>query len=276
MEMKKTTLLSALVCVAGVLAEIAFQDIFTTSVVGIVLSVLLAIIILSAAYFALDGFYSLLKEGRGEDKKKQQGEYEQRIYTILNELLQFEKAIYKEVRALQQMSVEIKNAQNEIEIPTVEMPPEIGEISKIYEEVRALQQMSEEIKAAQDNMAVPMAAVPSEIEGITEKVKMLQQISEEIKAAQSDMAEAVSKPVLPPEPPEIPPIEIPPIEIPPIEVPPAEVSEETLDKLTTAINDNTTMAAKIIVKYVDRNTGDLKEFLEKKQAEMQKLLNKLH
>ena len=268
MEMKKTTLLSALVCVAGVLAEIVFQDIFTTSVVGIVLSVLLAIIILSAAYFALDGFYSLLKEGRGEDKKKQQGEYEQRIYTILNELLQFEKAIYKEVRALQQMSVEIKNAQNEIEIPTVEMPPEIGEISKIYEEVRALQQISEEIKAAQDNMAVPMAAVPSEIEGITEKVKMLQQISEEIKAAQSDMAEAVS--------PEIPPIEIPPIEIPPIEVPPAEVSEETLDKLTTAINDNTTMAAKIIVKYVDRNTGDLKEFLEKKQAEMQKLLNKLH
>lgn len=225
MEIKKTTLLSALVCVAGVLAEIIFHDVFTTTVIGVVLSVLLSIIILSAAYFVMDGFYILLKDDNGQDKKKQ-GEYEQRIYTILNELLQFEKAIYKEVRALQQMSVEIKTAQGEIKIPTVDMPPEIGEIGDIHEKVRTLQQMSEEIKAAQNNLA-----------------------------------DSIS--VSTPEPAEIPPIEIPPIEIPPIEVPPAEISEEALEKLAAAINNNTTMTAKIIMKYVNRNTGELKELLDK-------------
>ena len=260
MEIKKTTLLSALVCVAGVLAEIIFHDVFTTTVIGVVLSVLLSIIILSAAYFVMDGFYILLKDDNGQDKKKQ-GEYEQRIYTILNELLQFEKAIYKEVRALQQMSVEIKTAQGEIKIPTVDMPPEIGEIGDIHEKVRTLQQMSEEIKAAQNNLAAPMAAVPSDLAGIHEKVQVLQQISEEIKAAQNNLADSIS--VSTPEPAEIPPIEIPPIEIPPIEVPPAEISEEALEKLAAAINNNTTMTAKIIMKYVNRNTGELKELLDK-------------
>ena len=62
MEIKKTTLLSALVCVAGVLAEIIFHDVFTATVIGVVLSILLSIIILSAAYFVLDGFYSVLKD----------------------------------------------------------------------------------------------------------------------------------------------------------------------------------------------------------------------
>ena len=259
MEIKKTTLLSALVCVAGVLAEIIFHDVFTATVIGVVLSILLSIIILSAAYFVLDGFYSVLKDGNGEGRKKQ-GEYEQPIYTILNELLQFEKAIYKEVRALQQMSVEIKTAQSEMKIPEVNMPPEIGEIGDIHEKVRALQQMGEEIRAAQNDMAVPMAAVPSDIEGIYEKIQMLQQISEEIKTVQDELA---SMPALPQEPIEIPPVEIPPIEIPPIEVPPAEISEEALEKLAAAINENTTMTAKIIVKYVNRNTGELKELLEK-------------
>ena len=54
-----------------------------------------------------------------------------------------------------------------------------------------------------------------------------------------------------------------PIKIPPIEVPAAEISKEALEKLAAAINENTTMTAKIIVKYVNRNTGELKELLEK-------------
>lgn len=266
MEIRKTTLLSAMVCVAGVLAEIIFHDIFTTTIIGVVLSVLLSIIILSAVYFVLDGFYSLLKEkiNGGEDKKKQ-GEYEQRIYTILNELLQFEKAIYKEVRALQQMSMDIKTAQSEIKIPTLDMPPEIGEIGDIHEKVRALQQISEEIKAAQSDMAVPMAAVPSDIEGINEKIQILQQISEEVKTVKSELdSVAASVAAVPTEPAQLPPIEVPPVEIPPIEVPPAQISEEALEKLAAAVNENTTMAAKIIVKYVNRNTGELKELLEEK------------
>ena len=106
-----------------------------------------------------------------------------------------------------------------------------------------------------------MAAVPSDLAGIHEKVQVLQQISEEIKAAQNNLADSIS--VSTPEPAEIPPIEIPPIEIPPIEVPPAEISEEALEKLAAAINNNTTMTAKIIMKYVNRNTGELKELLDK-------------
>lgn len=176
MEIKKTTLLSALVCVAGILAEIIFHDVLSDTIPGVVLSILLAVIVLSAAYFVLDGLYSFLTIDR-EMSKKHQEEYEQRIYGILNELLQFEKAIYKEVRALQQMEPQ---------------------------------------KAS--SAAVSMT-VPAE-EGTP------------------------------------------------------TISEERLEKLENAINENTTMTAKIIAKYVNRNTGELKEFLEKHHEEITELLRK--
>lgn len=175
MEIKKTTLLSALVCVAGVLAEIMFHDVLTSTIIGVVLSVILAVISLTAAYFVLDGLYAFLTIDR-EMGRKHQEEYEQRIYGILNELLQFEKAIYKEVRALQQMN---------IEGTPLEMPER------------------------------PMAFMPEQM--------------------------------------------------------PA-VSEERLEKLENAINENTTMTAKIIAKYVNRNTGDLKELLENHHAELTRIL----
>ena len=43
MEIKKTTLLSALVCVAGVLAEIMFHDVLASTIPGVALSVVLAV-----------------------------------------------------------------------------------------------------------------------------------------------------------------------------------------------------------------------------------------
>lgn len=175
MEIKKTTLLSALVCVAGVLAEIIFHDILSSTVIGVVLSIILSVIVLAAAYFVLDGIYSFLTVDR-EVGKKQQEEYEQRIYGILNELLQFEKAIYKEVRTLQQMS--------------------------------------EEARAAESGNTAP-AAVQTEL------------------------------------------------------------PEEVLEKLETSINNNTTMTAKIIAKYVNRNTEDLKELLEKKHSQLQELIREM-
>lgn len=175
MEIKKTTLLSALVCVAGVLAEIMFHDVLTSTITGVALSVILAVISLTAAYFVLDGLYAFLTIDR-EMGKKHQEEYEQRIYGILNELLQFEKAIYKEVRALQQINMEA------------------GPI---------------------ETQGTPMAYWPEQ---------------------------------------------------------PASVSEERLEKLESAINENTTTTAKIIAKYVNRNTGDLKELLENHHAEITRLL----
>lgn len=179
MEIKKTTLLSALVCVAGILAEIMFHDVLTSTIPGVALSVVLAVISLTAAYFVLDGLYAFLTIDR-EIGKKHQEEFEQRIYGILNELLQFEKAIYKEVRALQQINAEA------------------GQI-KMQE--------------------TPAAFLP--------------------------------------------------------EQQPESVTEERIEKLENAINENTTMTAKIIAKYVNRNTGDLKELLENHHAEITRLLKEM-
>lgn len=179
MEIKKTTLLSALVCVAGVLAEIMFHDVLTGTIPGVALSVALAVISLTAAYFVLDGLYAFLTIDR-EIGKRHQEEFEQRISGILNELLQFEKAIYKEIRALQQVNVE----------------------------------------AGQTEMQGTPPAFPLEQQA-------------------------------------------------------ASVSEERIEKLENAINENTTMTAKIIAKYVNRNTGDLKELLENHHAEITKLLKEM-
>ncbi|HBI60923.1 MAG TPA: hypothetical protein DDY31_06890, partial [Lachnospiraceae bacterium] len=110
MEIRKTTLLSFLVCVAGILAEIIFRDALAKSAFGVVLSVLLAVVIIVLAYFFYDGFYSFLTAEREMDKKRQEG-YDQKLYAILNEQLQFEKAIYKEVHALMQESEESDRAE---------------------------------------------------------------------------------------------------------------------------------------------------------------------
>lgn len=111
MEIRKTTLLSFLVFIAGILAEIIFRDVLAKSAFGVVLSVLLAVVIIVLAYFFYDGFYSFLTAEREMDKKRQEG-YDQKLYSILNEQLQFEKAIYKEVHALMQGNEETDHAEN--------------------------------------------------------------------------------------------------------------------------------------------------------------------
>lgn len=103
MEIKKTTLLSFLVCMAGILAEIIFRDVLAKSTIGVALSILLAVVIIVLAYFFYDGLYSFLTAEREMDKKRRE-EYDQKLYAILNEQLQFEKAIYKQVHTLLQES----------------------------------------------------------------------------------------------------------------------------------------------------------------------------
>ena len=103
MEIRKTTLLSFLVCIAGILAEIIFRDVLAKSAFGVALSVALAVVIIVLAYYFYDGFYSFLAAEREMDKKRQEG-YDQKLYSVLNEQLQFEKAIYKEVYTLMQES----------------------------------------------------------------------------------------------------------------------------------------------------------------------------
>lgn len=181
MELKKTTLLSFLVCVAGVLAEIIFRDVLSKSVFGVVLSVLLAVVVMVLAYFVYDGIYSFLMAQREIDRRHQE-EYEQKMYTILNEQLQFQKAVYKEVHALQQARE----------------------------------------KEAQETAAF---SVPEAVEA--------------------------SEPVS------------------------AEIPAQQMEQLISAVNENTTMTAKIIAKYVNRNTADLKAVLEQNQGDMRTLLKDL-
>ena len=59
MELKKTTILSAFVVVAGIMAQIIFRDILSKSFVGVALSIALAVVVLAAFYFTVDGVYCL-------------------------------------------------------------------------------------------------------------------------------------------------------------------------------------------------------------------------
>lgn len=178
MELKKTTLLSFLVCVAGILAEIIFRDVLSKSVFGVVLSVLLAVVIIVLAYFVYDGIDSLVIFER-ERERKHQEEFEQKMYHILNEQLQFEKAIYKEIRTL------IQTNENQSQVNT--------------------------------EPGIFMAAEP-----VT-----------------------------------------------------AEIPVEQLEQLMASINENTTMTAKLIAKYVNRNTADLKTVLEQNQNDIRIYLKDL-
>lgn len=100
MELKKSTVISAIVCVAGILAEIIFQDIMSKSVFGVILSIILAVVILATAYFTVDGIrtFLLLEREKATEREK---EYEQRLYGVLNEQLHFQKEIYRGVYSTQ-------------------------------------------------------------------------------------------------------------------------------------------------------------------------------
>ena len=64
MELEKTTVLSALVWVAGVLAEVVFHESLSNSVLGLVLSIIVAAIVIAATYFIIDGVNSVLIKQR--------------------------------------------------------------------------------------------------------------------------------------------------------------------------------------------------------------------
>ena len=66
MKLTKTTLMSALVMIAGILAEIIFRDTMSKSILGLSLSILLAIIVLGSAYLMIDGIYCIMANARME------------------------------------------------------------------------------------------------------------------------------------------------------------------------------------------------------------------
>lgn len=97
MELERTTLLSVIVCVAGLMSEIVFHDALSGSIFGIVLSIIIAVIVIVATYFIIDGVRAELNNKREEAWDRQAGYYEKKFQLLNNKLdeqIRLEKAVY--------------------------------------------------------------------------------------------------------------------------------------------------------------------------------------
>lgn len=93
MGYEKTTTFAGLVWVAGVLAMILFRDVFTGSKLGIVLGLILAILILVATYFVIDGIWKM-RQAQIEREELQRKAYEDKMCELVqDEMKQMEEAI---------------------------------------------------------------------------------------------------------------------------------------------------------------------------------------
>lgn len=105
MKLENTTITSALVWIAGVLAEVIFHEELTSSMLGIVLSIVLAFIVIITTYFVIDGVNSVLRRERAEAEERQR-EYQDKMFNLLEEKLteqlKFEKAIYACVKSVKE------------------------------------------------------------------------------------------------------------------------------------------------------------------------------
>jgi len=291
MELKKTTILSAFVAVSGVLAEIIFRDIFSKSFVGVALSIALAAVVLVAFYFTVDGVCCLGSLQR-EKSSKRQSEYEQRVYNVLNEQLKFQKVVYSEVKNLQQQVSEQQEKMSELSGKSRDASEELAILQKIQDtpnltkedleqfvsEIndnarrladelgsrteklasgldgqteRLVSEMGagfERIAAETSDRTERLAAemkegqeshMPSEMSGQTGQLslKMREQLLEEMREETERLLSDVSGQ---------------------IERLSAEMKEQS-DQTVTKINEHTMQAAKVVVKFVGRNTEELKE-----------------
>lgn len=97
MELENTTVLSMLVGLAGFLAELIFHETLTSSVLGVILSIVLAAVVLMCTYFMIDGLMrSVAAMHKKEENRKR--EYDEKLYRLLDkkltEQIKLEKGIY--------------------------------------------------------------------------------------------------------------------------------------------------------------------------------------
>lgn len=107
MKLEKTTIVSIIVWMAGILAELMFHDIFTKSVMGVVLSIILALIILVLTYYVVDGLVAIHDESRivmvEEQKelvdyqKKSQQEHQKKMMLRLDVRLEEQLELSKQI-----------------------------------------------------------------------------------------------------------------------------------------------------------------------------------
>lgn len=97
MELDKTTLLSVIVCVAGLMSEIIFHDALAGSIPGIVLGIVIGIIVIVAAYFTIDGIITDINNNKEKEWNKKAGYYEKKFQVLNNKLdeqIRLEKSVY--------------------------------------------------------------------------------------------------------------------------------------------------------------------------------------
>lgn len=289
MELKKTTILSAFVMMAGILAEIIFQGVFSRTLFGIILSILLAIVVLVSFYFTMDGIICWI-QGEHQTVKKIQKDYEQKLYGILNDQLKFQKAIFNEVKLLQsleennhkQISEAVKIPE---EIPVMETSePMVCEISpEIIEQlVSSVNAYTETISSkiieafgtTQSNASVQLLdaqdAVKDDIllqfESLlaaqNESIQaMLSQITEDMAAMQPETSvedlydESYYDETMETQ-----------EEV--LETP--AITAQDLQQVIDSINDYTLQSAKVVAKYVGKSTDEIKDILKDSVVKIRK------
>lgn len=175
MELKKTTILSAFVVLTGILVEIIFRDTFSKSFLGVALSVVLALVVLTTFYFAIDGI-CCLESLRREEERKQQKEYEQRVYSVLNEQLKFQKAVYSEVKNLQQQLTEQQEGMQEFQMASMSAPEPPVSIQQMSEEPDITREDLEQLASEINEHTMQAAKIVAKYVG-----KSSQEIKEEVR-----------------------------------------------------------------------------------------------
>lgn len=175
MELENSTILSILVGLAGVLAELIFHNTLSSSVIGMVLGVVLAVIILCCTYFALDGMgYSLSSARKKEERRKR--EYDEKIYRLLDkrlgEQVKLEKAIYS------RLSKGLSNGST-TGVQGTQLSPE------------ALRELAEQIDESTTKAAKMVARYSQKGQEVTDKI--LEDIIKEVLQSLTDIATEIKR-----------------------------------------------------------------------------------
>lgn len=257
MELKKTTMLSAFVAVSGILAEIIFRDIFSKTFVGVALSIALAVVVLAAFYFAVDGVYCMAGLYR-DNASQRQKEYEQRVYNVLNEQLKFQKVVYSEVKNLQQQLSEQQEKVSELSGLSENALKSLADLQETQDTPNAtkedLAQMASKMDVGFQRIVSEMSEQTGELladwkavqesRGASENGGQSQQLAAEARELLSaDMREEAERLLADMG-----------AQMERLSV---DMKDQT-DQAVSRINDHTMQAAKVIAKFVGKNTEEIK------------------
>ena len=227
MNLEKSTTLAGLVWVAGVLAAILFQNVFASSRLGVILGILLAVVILIATYFVIDGIRIMIQT-RSDTEILQQQAYEDKMIELMQHEIQGKmvETMQQEFEELQKGYADIKREYGTLQQEYTEIKQEYTEIRQEYDE---LQQEFQELigyeKSALDTLG--------KLEESTKNVEATQ-------AAQVAQAEQAAKAASEKE-----------------DKKDNVLDTKMLDDMADTINKTTMQAAKLIVKYSNKASHDL-------------------